>query len=98
MPQAYWNTQLQRTKVLGLARDLARSGQHENHHGILAELEAVEGFATAHRCLTDRVISAQLDRLCAIAQASAPAGAPDLAGFLAKTRQAARENVVRSPR
>ena len=98
MPEAFWNTQRQRTKVLGLARDLARSGRHENHHSILPELAAVEGFAAAHRCLTDRAISAQLDRLCAIAQASAPAAARDLAAFLANTRQAARSNVVRSPR
>ena|SRR5918995_5108219 len=97
MPNAYWNTQLQRTKVLGLARDLARSGQHENHHSILRELELLDGFAAAHRCLTDRVISAQLDRLCAMAQASAQAETPRLAGFIAKTRQAARGNVVRSP-
>jgi len=95
MPEAFWNTQRQRTKVLGLARDLARSGQHENHHSILPELVAVEGFAAAHRCLTDRAISAQLDRLCTIAQASAPAGA-DLK-FLANTRRAARSNLVRSP-
>ena len=97
MPEPFWNTQRQRTKVLGLARDLARSGQYENHHSILPELVAVEGFAAAHRCLTDRAISAQLDRLCTMAQASAPAGAPDLAEFLANTRQAARSNVVRSP-
>ena len=97
MPEAFWNTQRQRTKVLGLARDLARSGQHENHHSILPELVAVEGFAAAHRCLTARAISAQLDRLCAIAQASAPAGARDLTAFLANRRQGARSNVVRRP-
>jgi len=96
-PEAFWNTQRQRTKVLGLARDLARSGKHENHHSILPELVGVEGFAAAHCCLTDRAISAQLDRLCTIARVSAPAGAPDLTEFLANTRQAARSNVVRSP-
>ena len=95
MPTAYWDRQLQRTKVLKLARDLARSGQHENHQSILMELEVVEGFAAAHRCLTDRVISAQLDRLCAMAR-SAQTEAPDLVAFLAKTRQAARATVVRS--
>ena len=67
MPEAFWNTQRQRTKVLGLARDLARSGRHENHHSILPELETVEGFAAVHRCLTDRAISAQLDRAWTIA-------------------------------
>ena len=74
MPTEYWERQLQRTKVLKLARDLARSGQHENHQSILMELEVVEGFAEVHRCLTDRVICAQLDRLCAMAHASAQAG------------------------
>jgi hypothetical protein len=75
--------------VLKVARDLARSGQHENHHSIFAELEMVEGFADARRCLTDRVISAQLDRLCAMAQS--PASAAALAVFVEETRQAARQ-------
>jgi hypothetical protein len=76
--------------VLKIARDLARSGQHENHHSIFAELEIVEGFADARRCLTDRVISAQLDRLCAMAQASAQASPSALAAFLADMREGAR--------
>jgi hypothetical protein len=42
------------------SRDLARSGQHEIHHSILAELEIVGGFADASRSLTDRAISEQL--------------------------------------
>ena len=88
MPKAHWKIQNQRTKVLKLARDLARSGQHETHHSIVAKLEIVEGFADAYRSLTDRAISAQLDRLCAMAQV--PARASELAAFLAKTRQAAR--------
>ena len=53
MPKAHWKIQNQRTKVLNLARDLARSGQHQTHHSILAELEIVEGFADAYR-LSDR--------------------------------------------
>ena len=77
----------QRTKVLRLARDLARSGQHQSHRSIVEEL-TVEAFAEAHRCLTNRAISAQLDRLCAVALA--PAGAPSLAAYIAETRQAAR--------
>jgi hypothetical protein len=32
MPKAHWKIQNQRTKVLNLARDLARSGQHQTHH------------------------------------------------------------------
>jgi hypothetical protein len=86
MPKAHWKIQNQRTKVLNLARDLARSGQHQTHHSILAELEIVEGFVDAYRSLTDRAISSQLDRLCAMAQAPARS---KLATFLAKTRQAA---------
>jgi hypothetical protein len=89
--KGHWKLQGQRTKILKLARCLARSGQHQSHGSIVAEFELLEGFADAHRCLTDRVISAQLDRLCAMAQASAQAGALSLAAFLAETRQAARQ-------
>jgi hypothetical protein len=88
VPKAHWKIQNQRTKVLNLARALARSGQHETHHSILAELEIVEGFVEAYGRLTDQVISSQLDRLCAMAQA--PARGSKVAAFLAKTRQAAR--------
>ena len=78
----------QRTNFLRLARDLARSGQHQSHRSIVEELKQVEAFAEAHRCLTNRPISAQLDRLCAMALAQA--GAPSLASYIAETRQAAR--------
>jgi hypothetical protein len=88
VPKAHWKIQNQRTKVLNLARVLARSGQHQTHRSILAELEIVEGFADAYRSLTDRAISSQLDRLCAMAQV--PPRASELAAFLEKTRQAAR--------
>ncbi|MCD6052417.1 MAG: hypothetical protein K0Q55_3835 [Verrucomicrobia bacterium] len=77
MPKAHWKIQNQRTKVLNLARVLARSGQHQTHHSILAELEIVEGFADAYRSLTDRAISSQLDRLCAMAQVPASLGLPN---------------------
>ena len=71
MAAARWTKlQGQRTKVLRLARDLARSGQHESHHSIVAELQFLAGFADTHRCLTNRVISAQLDRLCVMAQSA----------------------------
>ena len=76
MPEAFWNTQRQRTKVLGLARNLARSGRHENHHSILPELEARGGFRSC-ASLSDRPSHLYaLDRLCTMAQASAPAGVP----------------------
>ena len=65
MAEGPWSLKGQRTKVLRLARDLARTGQHQSHRSIVEELKQVEAFAEAHRCLTDRVISAQLDRtLC----------------------------------
>ena len=89
--RGHWKLHGQRTKILKLARGLARSGQHKSHCSIVAELELLEGLSDAHRCLTDRVISAQLDRLCAMAQGSAQAGALSLAAFLAETRQAARQ-------
>jgi hypothetical protein len=88
MAEGPWSLKGQRTKVLRLARDLARSGQHQSHQSIVEELKQVEAFAEAHRCLTNRAISAQLDRLCAMA--SAQAGAPSLAAYIAETRQAAR--------
>ena len=78
--------QAQRAKVLRLARGLARSGLHEDHRSIVTELlHPTEGFADGYRCLTDRVISAQLDKLCAMAQSS-PANPRSLAVFLADVR------------
>ena len=54
--------QAQRGKLLNVARAMARSGQHENHRSIVAALQPLDSPADAHRCLTYRVISAQLDR------------------------------------
>jgi hypothetical protein len=65
-----WKTQAQRTKVLKLARELARTGQHSDHRSIIAQLEPVEGFAEARVRFEESVIRLQLDRLCAIARAS----------------------------
>jgi hypothetical protein len=81
-----YSAQANRTKVLKLARDMARSGQHANHVSILAELETVRGFVDAQPCFTNRVLTAQLDRLCAMAQTAAPANASALAAFLADAR------------
>ena len=78
----YAKAQAQRGKVLQLARQLARSGEHENHQSIIAEL-AID--TNAHSYLGERVISAQLDRLCAMAQSS-PASARSLAAFMADMR------------
>ena len=88
MAEGPWSLKGQRTKVLRLARDLAPSGQHQSHRSIVEDLKQVEAFAEAHRCLTNRAISAQLDRLCAMA--SVQAGAASLAAYIAETRQAAR--------
>jgi hypothetical protein len=84
-----WRLKGQRTKVLRLARDLARSGQHQSHQSIVEELKQIEAFADAHHCLMNRVISAQLDRLCAMALGSTQAGASSLA-YIVETRQTAR--------
>jgi len=65
-----WKTRLQRSKLLNRARDLARSGEHESHASILADLESLEGFADARDRLRD--IRSQLDQLCALAQAGRP--------------------------
>jgi hypothetical protein len=78
--------QVQRAKVLRLARGLARSGLHEDHRTIVTELlHPTGGFSDAYGCLTERVISAQLDKLCAMAQSS-PANPRSLAVFLADVR------------
>ena len=74
-----------RTKLLKLARDLARSGQHQDHHSIVAELHAAGDFFEAQRCLTDRAICAQLDRLCAMASGRSSGG--PLRTFLAQFRE-----------
>jgi hypothetical protein len=91
MSKDHGKTQHQRAKVLKLARDLARSGQHESHHTIVAQLHLLHEFGAAHHCLTERIVCFQLDRLCAAAQSSAQASGSALADFLAQTRQAARE-------
>jgi hypothetical protein len=79
--------QAPRAKVLRLARGLARSGLYKDHRSIVTELRhPTERWPDAHRCLTDRVISAQLDKLCALAQSSGPANARALAVFLADVR------------
>ena len=67
---ASWKAYGQRSKVLNLARDLARSGQHADHRSIIAEVELLEGFAELRDRLGDSALRLQLDRLCALAQAS----------------------------
>jgi hypothetical protein len=75
-----------RTKLLRHARDLARSGEHEDHRSIVAALGSGNDPGEARRWLTDRLITAQLDKLCGIAQTSAPANARTLAAWLTSAR------------
>ena len=69
--QAYWKLHSRRTQILSLARGMARSGRHEGHQSIIAELEAVDGFGEAQKFLTPG-IRWQLDRLCVLARRAAP--------------------------
>jgi hypothetical protein len=64
----------QRERVVRRARELARSGQYANLAAIQPELEPMEGFAAARTRLDDRALRAQLDQLCAIAQATKQIG------------------------
>jgi hypothetical protein len=72
----YWKRQIERTQVQQFARDLARSGRHADHQSIFTELEAVHGIADVPDWLA--LIASQLDRLCALAQASAQKTDTDL--------------------
>ncbi len=62
-----WNHR-QHARLLNRARELARTGRHQDHQSIGAQLEAVEGFAEATKEL--ELIRFQIDRLCAMARAS----------------------------
>ena len=63
-----------RASLLNFARDIARSGRHEDHAGVIRELEALwdalPDFALVSPRLEDPAFRAQLDRLCAMARAS----------------------------
>jgi hypothetical protein len=84
----YSQVQAQRTKLLQKARKLARSGQHAQHLTIVSELEASGEFLEVERCLTNQIISGQLDKLCAMAQASAVVSLRPLSIVLAEMRAA----------
>src|SRR5215213_8875674 len=86
----YTQVQAQRTKLLQKARKLARSGEHENHLAIVSELEESGEFFEVHRCLTNQIIGGQLDKLCAMAQASAVSSLRPLSIVLAEMRAAPR--------
>jgi hypothetical protein len=61
-----------RKRLLDVARDLARSGQHPDHTSVLAELEVMEGFAEARGWFEGSAMRLQLNRLCAVAQTRPP--------------------------
>ena len=63
-----WRSTAQRKRLLDVARDLARSGHHPDHKTIIAELEALEGFAEARGWFEGSAMRLQLNRLCAVDQ------------------------------
>jgi hypothetical protein len=63
-----WRSTAQRKRLLDVARDLARSGQHPNHKSVIEQLEATEGFAEVRGWLEGSAMRLQLDRLCALGQ------------------------------
>ncbi len=65
--RAFDLNQRQRARLLNRARELARTGRHQDHKSIVAQLEAVEGFPEATKQIES--IRLQLDRLCAMARA-----------------------------
>jgi hypothetical protein len=59
-----------RGQILEQARELARSGLYSDCTNIIAVLEPVEGFENARRRFEEDAIRSQINRLCAMAQAS----------------------------
>ncbi len=61
-----------RASLLNFARDIARSGRHADHTGVIRELEAMEGIleglSAARARLEDPAFRMQLNRLCAKAR------------------------------
>ncbi len=64
--RAFDANQRQRARLLNRARELARTGRHQDHKSIVAQLEAVEGFAEATKQI--ELIRFQIDRLCSMAR------------------------------
>ena len=58
----------QRRKMLDHARELARSGRHDDHKSIVSEMEQMEGFALARTRFQEYAFLAQLDRMCFMAR------------------------------
>jgi hypothetical protein len=73
MTEAHWKVAQQkkvqiRRKLLQQARALARSGRHESHKSIFADLEPIDGFAETRTWIGESAIRAQLDKLCVMAR------------------------------
>ncbi len=64
--RAFDLNQRQRARLLNRARELARTGRHQDHKSIVTQLEAVEGFAEATKQI--ELIRFQIDRLCSMAR------------------------------
>jgi hypothetical protein len=60
-----WKTYNERHKVMKLAQQLARSGQHVDHTTIIPLLRSMEGFEAAAVWFEAPAMRLQLDRLCA---------------------------------
>jgi hypothetical protein len=63
-----WRSTAKRKRLLDVARDLARSGQHSDHKSVIEQLEATEGFAEVRGWLEGSAMRLQLDWLCALGQ------------------------------
>ena len=61
-----------RRRAMDRARDLARSGEHADHHSIISHLAGREDSAVVQEWLEDRAFHAQLDKLCTLARGSVP--------------------------
>ena len=69
MTDPQWAKRVQTRRVLlQQARALVRSGRHESHKSIFADLELVEGFSEVRTWIGEYAIRAQIDKLCSMAQ------------------------------
>ena len=59
-----WKSFQQRWKLLSIARELARSGQHSNYRSIIAQLESLDGFEEARGRRQVTAFRLHLDRVC----------------------------------
>jgi hypothetical protein len=67
----YSTRYVQHHKMMNLARKIARSGEHANHHDVLSRLMIMEDPGLVQEWLKNYAFCLQLDRLCAVAQGTA---------------------------